>query len=130
MTLCPEKQDWLLQGEPQIQSRRGTPGSSGRQQVPLPPVLSTSTHTSQLLLLLAFAKQEEQQTTLIKYSLVDLRDPTYKIIVGKMDETLQWKNSRKIVVVCTYLKGFYLIALNRSDDNLWNFQEAYSGKLS
>ena len=47
-----------------------------------------------------------------------------------MDETLQWKNSRKIVVVCTYLKGFYLIALNRSDDNLWNFQEAYSGKLS
>ena len=47
-----------------------------------------------------------------------------------MDETLQWKNSRKIVVVCTYLKGFYLIAFNRSDDNLWNFQEAYSGKLS
>ena len=104
--------------------------SSGRQQVSLtPPVLSTCS-TSRLLLLLAFAKQEEQQTTLIKYSLVDLRDPTYKIIVGKMDETLQWKNSRKIVVVCTYLKGFYLIALNRSNDNLWNFQEAYSGKLS
>ena len=45
--------------------------------------LSHSPSTFNLLYLsTAFAKQEEQQTTLIKYSLVDLRDPTYKIVVG------------------------------------------------
>ena len=51
MTLCPEKQDWLLQGEPQIQSSRGrgrgTPGSEFREAAGL----SNSPSTFNLLYL-------------------------------------------------------------------------------
>ena len=49
MTLCPEKQDWLLQGEPQIQSSRGrgTPVSEFREAAGL----SNSPSTFNLLYL-------------------------------------------------------------------------------
>ena len=70
--------------------------------------LSHSPSTFNLLylstvLLLAFAKQEEQQTTLIKYSLVDLRDPTYKIVVGGRGKwmNLQHWYSKVDRYVCT-----------------------------